>query len=90
MTNSSLDGHSGEQRLHAAPQAARDAHAELACGGHLDDYELDAGAISNWAPDEGWDAGWEVGSGWGDGEVVRNDSSDVPLGLPVIIPEDAE
>ena len=34
MTNGSLDGHSGEQRLHAAAQAARDARAELARGGH--------------------------------------------------------
>jgi hypothetical protein len=63
---------------------------EWVTGYWIDDSDLSGDAISSWAPDDGWDAGWEVGSGWGDGEVVLNESTggDVPLGLPVVIPEE--
>ena len=59
--------------------------------------------VDGWAPEEGWHDGWEVGEGWGDGHVVDaaaavpgnsvNDegfSQDMPLGIPVMIPEGVE
>ncbi|MBT3223385.1 MAG: hypothetical protein HN348_30305 [Proteobacteria bacterium] len=67
----------------------------------IEDYE--SADLSNWEPEEGWNDGWEVGAGWGDGEVVENHidgnvdetyeevyADDMPLGIPVVIPEGVE
>ena len=58
--------------------------------------------FESWAPEEGWHEGWEVGEGWGDGEILNSSSADafpgsdssvtaqMPLGIPISIPEETQ
>jgi hypothetical protein len=56
--------------------------------------EWSSADIDGYVPEQGYDDGWELGAGWGDGEVLESEADasaaevpDLPLGVPVAIPQ---